>query len=197
MGGGNLPPGCCLVAPCLHFELLPTTCQDPCLFEAGQRAVALRCAPAPLGFVWSQPLPLFPRDQLLETILKPWLGLGYPGWVMQWEAKGAWFHQLIISQGSLFCFALGRTCQVALNLRSTAHWCSETSGKDLGLTIKTTRYLLSSPCPPESLLWDRITKLGEKTQSQYYLWSFFWAYDHGLNGFTVVPQQRSNHRTKR
>lgn len=89
VGGGNLPPGCCLVAPCLLLELLPTTCQDPCLFEAGQRAVALCCAPAPLGFVWSQPLPLFPRDQLLETILKPWLGLGYPGWVMVVGGEGS------------------------------------------------------------------------------------------------------------
>ncbi|XP_035748500.1 phosphatidylinositol 5-phosphate 4-kinase type-2 beta isoform X2 [Egretta garzetta] len=36
-------------------------------------------------------------------------------------------------------YSTRKICQVALSLRSIVHWCSETSEKDLGLTIKTTR----------------------------------------------------------
>lgn len=44
------------------------------------------------------------------------------------------------SQRHFLCFSLGRTSPAALSLRSTAPWCSEISGRGLGLMIRITRY---------------------------------------------------------
>lgn len=42
--------------------------------------------------------------------------------------------------GTFLCFFLGRTSPAALNLKSTAPWCSETFGSGSGLMIRITRY---------------------------------------------------------